>query len=52
MKRRIEYDLQDRLIEFSVSILEIVDLLPKTVVGVYFAKQLVKSGTLPAFHRG
>lgn len=49
MKNR-KYDLQKRLIEFSVSIIRIVDRLPKTVVGVHFAKQLVKSGTSPAFH--
>lgn len=48
MKRR--YDLQQRLIAFSVLISKIVDQLPKTVIGVHFAKQLVKSGTSPAFH--
>ncbi len=45
-----KFDLQQRLIEFSVAVLRIVDQLPKTVVGVHFAKQLVKSGTSPAFH--
>lgn len=47
---RKKYDLQERLIVFSVMILGIVDKLPKTVIGVHFAKQLVKSGTFPAFH--
>ncbi len=49
---RKKYDLQERLINFSVMILEIVDQLPKTVIGIHFAKQLVKSGTSPAFHHG
>lgn len=48
--KKIKYDLQERLINFSVMILEIVDQLPKTVIGVHFARQLVKSGTSPAFH--
>ncbi|MEQ8524969.1 four helix bundle protein [Gracilimonas sp.] len=50
--KKVKYDLQERLINFSVMILEIVDQLPKTVVGTHFAKQLVKSGTSPAFHHG
>lgn len=48
--KKMNYDLQERLINFTVMILEIVDQLPKTVIGVHFAKQLVKSGTSPAFH--
>ncbi len=31
-------------------ILKIVEKLPKTVIGIHFARQLVKSGTSPAFH--
>lgn len=49
MKGR-KFDLSQRLVEFSVMVLRIVDHLPKTVVGIHFAKQLVKSGTSPAFH--
>ncbi|MBD3617783.1 MAG: four helix bundle protein [Gracilimonas sp.] len=47
---RKKYDLQERLILFSVMIIQIVNRLPKTVVGVHFAKQLIKSGTSSAFH--
>ncbi len=42
--------MQERLILFSVMVIQIVNRLPKTVTGVHFAKQLVKSGTSPAFH--
>lgn len=49
MKER-KFDLQNRLVSFSVSIIHTVSELPKTVVGVHFAKQLIKSGTSPAFH--
>jgi len=31
-------------------VIQIVNRLPKTVTGAHFAKQLVKSGTSPAFH--
>lgn len=50
MKKRKEYDLQNRLVAFSVMILRLVEELPKTVIGIHFARQLVKSGTSPAFH--
>lgn len=45
-----KYDLHERLIRFSILILEIVDDLPKSYAGVHFAKQLVRCGTAPAFH--
>lgn len=50
MNESKEYDLQNRLIAFSVMILGIVERMPKTVIGIHFARQLVKSGTSPAFH--
>lgn len=46
----MKYDLHERLIKFSVSILEIVEKLPTNYAGVHFAKQLVRCGTAPAFH--
>lgn len=46
----MRYDLHERLIEFSISILEIVEKLPRTYAGIHFAKQLVRCGTAPAFH--
>lgn len=45
-----KYDLHERLIEFSISILKVVDRLPKTYAGIHFAKQLVRCGTAPSFH--
>ena len=49
-QNRKRYDLQDRLLEFSISILTIVERLPKSYAGIHFAKQLVRCGTAPAFH--
>lgn len=46
------FDLQDRLIQFSLTIMKIVEKLPKTYTGQHFAKQLVRSGTSPAFQYG
>lgn len=46
------FDLQDRLVSFSLLIMKIVDRLPKSYTGQHFAKQLVRSGTSPAFQYG
>ena len=45
-----KYDLEERLIEFALLILDIVEKLPNTYVGNHFGKQLMRSGTSPALH--
>lgn len=45
-------DLEERLIDFSVLILEIVDLLPSTRACSYLGSQLERSGTSPALNYG
>lgn len=45
-----KYDLEERLIQFALDILTIVEMLPKTYIGKYFGNQLVRCGTSPAFH--
>jgi four helix bundle protein len=47
-----KYDLEDRLIDFAVSVMKISDQLPKTDAGCYLAGQLVRSGTAPALIYG
>jgi four helix bundle protein len=47
-----QYDLEDRLIEFTMGILEIVESLPQTRVGNHIASQLVRCGTSPAPNYG
>lgn len=47
-----KYDLEERLIAFSVHILEIADKLPSTYAGKHFAGQLIRSGTSPALNYG
>lgn len=45
-----KFDLEERLIQFALLILDIAEKLPNTYIGNYFGKQLVRSGTSPAFH--
>ena len=51
MKRQT-YDLEERLLEYSVRIIKIVEQLPNTRVGNHVAGQLLKSGTSPYPNHG
>ena len=46
------YDLEDRLLEFAVSIVELVETLPNTRAGNHLAGQLLRCGTSPYGHHG
>ena len=46
------YDLEERLIRFSILILDIVEQLPDTRIGNHLATQLLRSGTSPAPNYG
>ncbi|MBN2543029.1 four helix bundle protein [bacterium] len=46
------YELEDRLINFAVLMIEIAGNMPKTVVGNYLSGQLTRSGTSPALNYG
>ena len=47
-----KYDLEDRLINFAVMCLDVVDKLPKSLGAQTLARQLSKSGTSPALNYG
>ena len=47
-----EYDLEDRLINFSVEIIQVVHEFPKTSIGRHLGAQLLRSGTAPALLYG
>jgi four helix bundle protein len=47
-----KFDLEERLIEFAVLIIEIAESLNKTRAGNHIASQLVRSGASPAFQYG
>jgi four helix bundle protein len=51
MKKQ-KYDLEERLLEYSVLIIKIVEQLPKTRVGNHVAGQILKSGTSPYPNHG
>ena len=46
------YDLEDRLIEFAIKIIELVEELPKNRAGNHIAGQLIRCGTSPALNYG
>ena len=46
------YDLEERLLEYSVRIIKIVEQLPNTKAGNHVAGQLLKSGTSPYPNHG
>jgi len=51
-KKNPSHDLQERLIEFAVRILNVVESLPNSRAGNHIAGQLIRSGTSPAPNYG
>jgi len=51
MEKRI-FDLEERLIDFSVMILKVAEELPNNYAGKHLASQLTRSGTAPALNYG
>ena len=47
-----KYDLEERLLEYSVRIIRVVEQLPNTRVGNHIAGQLLRSGTAPYPNHG
>ena len=47
-----KFDLDERLINFAVSIIELAEMLPQTFAGKHIAGQVIRSGTAPALHYG
>lgn len=47
-----KYDLEDRLVEFSILIIDVVEILPNTKASNHLANQLIRSGTSPALNYG
>jgi len=47
-----KYDLEERLIDFAVRIIDMVETLPNTRAGNHVAGQLVRCGTSPAPNYG
>lgn len=47
-----KYDLEDRLVEFSSGIIDVVESMPSTRAGNYLAGQLIRCGLAPALQYG
>ncbi|MBU0727712.1 four helix bundle protein [Patescibacteria group bacterium] len=45
-----QFDLEERLVKFAISILNISELLAKTYAGIHISKQIIRSGTSPALN--
>jgi four helix bundle protein len=48
----MKYDLDERMLDFSVSIIQITEALPDTRTGNHIARQLLRSGTSPYANHG
>ncbi len=46
------YDLEERLIDFAVEVINVVEVLPSSKAGNHITNQLVRSGTSPAPNYG
>jgi four helix bundle protein len=51
-KRPQKYDLEDRLLEFAVQVIDFTEALPNTRVANHIAGQLLRSGTSPYGNHG
>ena len=52
MKKEREFDLQERLIDYSVRIIALSEALPETRAGKHVSSQILRSGTSPAPNYG
>jgi len=51
-KEQKKYDLEKRLVNFAVRVINLAEKFPKSYVGIHIASQLVRSGTSPAANYG
>jgi four helix bundle protein len=47
-----KYDLEDRLVDYTCRMIDVVEALPNTGAGSYIAGQLIRSCHSPAFNYG
>jgi four helix bundle protein len=52
MRRDRRYDLEDRLLNFAVDVVELTESLPSTSAGNHIAGQLLRCGTSPLSNHG
>ena len=47
-----KYDLEDRFIDFTIDLSNVVDEIDNSKLGIYIAGQLIRSGSSPALNYG
>ncbi len=47
-----KFDLEDRLVDFTCRMIDVVEALPNSRAGNYIASQLIRSGHSPTFNYG
>lgn len=47
-----KYDLEDRLVDYTCNMIDLVEIIPKTRAGNYIAGQLIRSCHSPTFNYG
>ena len=52
MKKDKKFDLENRLVDFAVRVIEVAESLPSTYAGKHLAGQIIRSGTSPALNYG
>lgn len=52
MEEKKKFDLEDRLVEFSVLIIQVSEKAKKNYAGNHLSNQIVRSGTSPALQYG
>ena len=52
MPNSTKFDLEERLISFSIQIIKLTDILPLTKAGNALGGQIIRSGTSPALNYG
>lgn len=50
--RNLNFDLEERLLEFAVRIIRVTESMKRTRAGLYVADQLLRSGSSPYGHHG
>ena len=52
MSKEVQFDLEERLIDFAARCIKVCDSLPNSRAGQHLAGQLTRSGTSPALNYG
>ena len=50
--KEVKYDLEDRLLDYSIRIIRVTESMERSPAGIYVADQLLRSGTSPYGHHG